>query len=55
MSGIKINCKHCRKDITITSNPSDKPTKYYCVLNKMENGECPDNCEWFIPKKMYVV
>jgi len=56
MVRVQINCKHCRKMTSITSDvSSEREGKYYCTLNKMENNECPENCEWFIPDKVYVV
>ena len=29
--------------------------RYYCTLNKMVDGSCPDDCEWYLPSKTFVV
>ena len=56
MPRIQTSCKYCKKDVRVlTGDEEGNRLGYYCVLNKMENGECPDKCEWFIPEKPYVV
>jgi len=57
MAKIQTSCKYCKSDIRIlTEDKEGTKVGYYCILNKMENNKCPDDCEWFIPdKKIYVV
>jgi len=56
MAKIKVSCKYCESDIKLLGDKGKKTgVNYYCVLNKMENNECPEDCQWYIPKKMYVV
>ncbi|HID25207.1 MAG TPA: hypothetical protein EYP23_01905 [Thermoplasmata archaeon] len=59
MVKLQVNCKHCRSDIKILTGGETEESivgrNYHCTLNKMENNECPGNCEWFIPDKVYVV
>jgi|GEM_PF-4222236 len=55
MMRVRVDCKHCRKDAEFIPADGKEIIRYYCALNRMENGSCPEDCEWYTPDKSLVV